>query len=93
MSVKTDSNIMDLSGKYQRKGRLFIGQALSFYLLDRKQRGRKPSKYLLMKEPDTLYLSSLYPLPEDNEYYIDYQGIFYNLKLTGKGCEIEKRAE
>jgi len=85
---------IDLSGQYiNLKGAEYSRGDLSIYMLSRRQRGRTPQTYLLLKE-SRQYISSLYKVPESTQkYLIDYQGVPYLLEMTASGFEITKRAE
>jgi hypothetical protein len=85
---------IDLSGKYvNKKGVEYSRGDISIYMLNRKQKGRTPRTYLLLKESHQ-YISSLYKIPDSTEsFFLDFQGIQYVLTLTEEGFDIRQRQE
>jgi len=94
MTLLSIEQSIDLSGTYiNSSGVEYSRGDLSIYMLTRKQRGKTPKVYLLLKEGKR-YISSLYKVPESTlKYLIDYQGIPYLLQMTDEGFIISKRAE
>ena len=89
------TNVSTFSGVYTRDEKIFTNSETHRSLLITERQAIKPNKpplFLLQILPSgkRLYVSSLYPMGQDREYFFDYQGTKYKLHFEHHKLEISE---
>lgn len=77
-------------GKHRLIGaNTFFSDGLKYCIKTRKEpSAKKPEKFIIQLVPGFKYISSIYPLT-DNKYYMEYEGIEYEINIDGAWIEID----
>jgi len=89
------TNVTPFSGTFYREGKIFLNPETQVSLLITERQAVKPNKpplFLLqiLSTGQRLYVSSLYPMGQDREYFFDYQGTKYKLHFEHHKLEISE---
>lgn len=80
-----DSNLRQIEGVYQRKGRKLTKENLTLLLSERKETTTHRTKYFLISlrgnQKDS-YISSLYEDGGEGWFWLEYMGVRYSVHLT-----------
>ena len=69
-------------------GSTFYADGLKYCLKHRKKPTTKPELYLIQVVPAFKYISSVFQL-ENNKFYMEFEGIEYELNIDGNSIEID----
>lgn len=91
-----ETNLRQIDGNYQRKGRKLVKGNLTLLLSERKETTEKRTRYFLISlrgnQKDS-YISSLYDDGDEKRFWFEYKGVEYSIELDEESACIGLRMQ
>lgn len=88
------TNLIELDGLFQRKGKKLVKENLTLLISERQQTTEHRSRFFLISlrgNKKESYISSLYPQSDESHFALEYKGEEYLLSIDEETASISRK--